>query len=119
MNCFGDLSNYKIYLRPGITDMRKSILTLGILVENQMKLDTLDSGLFVFCSRSRKIIKALYWYRNGFCLWQKKLAKHKFPWPKDEVAVREISQKELEQLLSGIAFFETHEELKFSSITQK
>ena len=30
-------------------------------------------SIFIFCSRDRKLLKILYWDRNGFCMWQKGL----------------------------------------------
>jgi transposase len=70
----------KVYLAPGYTDMRKAINGLSILVE-QLELDPFSGHLFVFCNRSRKILKILYWDRNGFCLWHKRLEKQRFKWP--------------------------------------
>jgi transposase len=68
-------SNAKIYLALGVTDMRKAIDGLAVLIAGKMHLDPLSGSLYVFCNRSRTIIKALYWDRNGFCLWQKRLEK--------------------------------------------
>jgi len=59
----------RVYLSLGITDMRKSINTLSILVEGVLKLDPLSGHMFAFCNRSRNNVKILYWDRNGFCLW--------------------------------------------------
>jgi len=61
--------------------MRKSIDTLSILVSEKMGLDLFSGSLFAFCNRSRNIIKLLYWDKNGFCLWQKRLEKDMFKWP--------------------------------------
>ncbi|WP_083963614.1 IS66 family insertion sequence element accessory protein TnpB [Spirochaeta cellobiosiphila] len=44
-----------------------------------MEKDPLSQSLFLFCGRNRKLIKVLYWDRNGFCLWQKRLERDKFP----------------------------------------
>jgi len=68
-------SGGRVYLAVGATDMRKQINSLTILVEQHMHLDPLSGSVFVFCNRRRSTVKALYWDRNGFCLWQKRLEK--------------------------------------------
>jgi transposase len=67
-----------IWLVLGSTDMRKSIDSLALVVVDQLNLDALSGQFFVFCNRSRNIIKILYWDRNGFCLWQKRLERFRF-----------------------------------------
>lgn len=42
--------NYNIYLRPGITDMRKSMNTLAVLVQSSMAMQLSDGDLFGFCN---------------------------------------------------------------------
>jgi len=64
-----DLSRVEIYIRPGITDMRKAINGLSIMASEQMEKDPLSGAVFLFCNRYRRIIKALHWDKNGFCLW--------------------------------------------------
>ncbi len=71
----------KVYIATGITDMRKSINGLALLVAGQRGLSPLTGSLFCFCNRQRTLIKILYWDRNGFCLWQKQLEKEHFRWP--------------------------------------
>ncbi len=72
---FPDLSKIAIYIRPGFTDMRKQINGLSIMAEDEMNLNTGSGSLFLFCNKSRRVLKSIYWDRNGFCLWQKKLGK--------------------------------------------
>ena len=111
-----DLSKMRIYLKPGITDMRKSINTLSILVQENMKMDVFSESIFVFCNRRREILKILYWEKNGFCLWQKRLEKHKFKWPKSEQEALEINTTQLSWLLSGLDFTSAHKKLSYSSV---
>jgi transposase len=103
-----------VYLRTGATDMRKSINGLSAIVQNDMKLNPFDKGYFVFCNKTRHLIKLLYWDATGFALWYKRLEKNKYPWPKDKEEVLKISPEEIEWLLSGIDFLKAHKKLDFS-----
>ena len=111
-----DLSGKQIFLKLGVTDMRKSIGTLSILVQGEMKMDPFAESLYVFCNRKRDIIKVLYWDRNGFCLWLKKLEKERFKWPETEKQVEEIRRDELRWLLSGLDYTKAHKKLTFSRV---
>jgi transposase len=99
---FYSLSGIKVYLVLGITDMRKSVNGLSILVSEHIGLDPLSGHLFTFCNRRKNILKILYWERNGFCLWYKKLEKSVFKWPSSEAEVLEIRERELRWLLDGL-----------------
>jgi transposase len=92
----------KVYIGLGSTDMRKSIDSLGILVSEHLKQNVLSGHLFAFCNRSRTIMKILYWDRNGFCLWHKRLERDKFRWPESEREVEEINIQQLRWLVEGL-----------------
>ena len=111
--------NLKVYLAPGATDLRKSINGLSILVENQMELNPFSGYLFAFCNRKRTTVKILYWDRNGFCLWQKRLEKHRFSWPESRAEVLELDCRELRWLLEGLnpEQIQGHPRLRFSTLT--
>ena len=111
-----DFSKVRIFIKVGATDMRKQINGLSIIVEEELKVDIFKGNMFLFCNRSRRILKIIYWDRNGFCLWQKRLEKDKFPWPKDRRGVREIDIGRLKMLLDGIDFFHEHKEIKYREI---
>ena len=103
----------RIYLKPGRTDMRKSINGLSAIVEQAFRMNPLEGGLFAFCNRSKEIVKMLWWDRNGFCIWHKRLEKDRFPWPDSEKEAIELTPEELGWLLNGIDFRKKHGELKF------
>ena len=111
-----DLKEFRFFIRPGVTDLRKAINGLTVLVQNEMENDPFSKSLFLFCNRQRKILKIVYWDKNGFCLWQKRLEKYKFPWPATNEEAVEVSYDELSMLLSGIDFFKSHKELSFSRV---
>lgn len=92
---FFDPSNLQVYLALGSTDMRKAINSLSILVQEQLELNPFTGSFFVFSNRRRTMIKILYWDRNGFCLWQKRLEKHHFKWPESRQEVMQIDQRQL------------------------
>jgi transposase len=108
----------KVFLAAGSTDLRRSIDGLALLVAAQLELDPLSGHLFVFCNRRRTIVKVLYWDRNGFCLWQKRLEKEFFHWPQIATDVIEVGMRELTWLLDGLQVEQkgAHKALKYSSI---
>lgn len=108
----------RIYLAVGSTDMRKAINGLSILVEDQMDLDPFSGHLFVFCNRRRNMVKILYWDRNGFCLWHKRLEKHFFTWPESRQQVIQIDPRQLSWLLDGLDIYQftTHDPLYYETV---
>jgi len=97
--------------------MRKSINGLSILVEDNLEMDPFCGHLFAFCNRRRNIIKILYWDRNGFCIWHKRLEKHLFKWPVSPQDVMEIDQRELNWLAEGLELtqVQAHNRLKYAT----
>ena len=92
-----------VYLYPKPVDFRKSINGLAALVELDIKVAVFDPALFVFLNRTRNQVKILYWHRNGFCLWLKRLEAERFKTKPDagDEAI-ELTVRELNQLLEGI-----------------
>ncbi len=101
-------ANIKVYLAMGFTDMRKSINGLSIIVSEHLELNPFSGHLFVFCNRKRNMLKILYWDQNGFCLWYKKLERHKFRWPDSAGSIKTIEKRELAWLLDGINIHQKH-----------
>lgn len=103
----------KVYLALGPTDMRKAINGLSLLVEQNLELDLFGGDLFVFCNRRCDIIKILYWDDNGFCLWHKRLEKHRFKWPQNPEQVLTIDPEKLSWLLAGFDLTSAHQRLDY------
>jgi transposase len=112
-----DYNKIRIYVKPGYIDMRKQINALSVYVEESLNHNPLSGDLYIFCGKSRRTLKILYWDRNGFCMWQKRLEQDKFPWPLHEEEVKEITEYELSMLLDGINFWNAHKVLKFSAVS--
>lgn len=109
----------RVYLALGNTDMRKEINGLSILVEAKLSLDPFSGHLFVFCNRRRSTLKILFWDRNGFALYQKRLEKDRFRWPESAKEVMEIGPRELSFLLEGLDLksVRPHRELRYSTLS--
>lgn len=107
---------FRVFLRPGPTDLRKSINGLSITVQELMRRDPFVPGLFVFCNRRKNLIKLIYWDRNGFCLWLKRLEEEKFRWPKTPEECLEITGEELMWLMRGFDFRMAHRTLACSNV---
>ena len=93
----------RLYLRCGVTDLRKSFGGLATIVEEDLKRNLLDGDLVLFCNRSRNRIKGIYWDGSGVCLFAKRLEGGSFSWPNSTAVAKEITLAELAMLLEGIA----------------
>ena len=91
-----------IHLVLGYTDMRKSIDTLSTRLSRRKDINIFDGSRFVFCNKRQTIIKILYYDRTGFCLFQKRLDKINFDWPKDMASTKIIKERELRWLIDGL-----------------
>lgn len=92
-----------VYLWLGRSDMRMSFDRLSQLVREKLSRSVLEGGLYVFFSRKRERVKILYWDRDGYALWQKRLEAGVFRVENRE-GVEEIIGVDLEELLSGVDF---------------
>lgn len=97
------VSEFKgIFIHREPVDMRKQINGLSEVVQTAQMGKLMEPHLFVFTGRRRDLIKVLYFDRSGFALWQKRLEKDKFPWPKkltDQVV--QLTPEQFSWLLDG------------------
>ena len=84
--------------------MRRSFDGLHALVTGVMQLDAFAGHLFAFTNRRRDRVKILYWDRDRFAVWAKRLEEgtYAIPFTQDQEKRTEISAQELAALLSGI-----------------
>jgi transposase len=109
-------SQVQVYIAIGNTDMRKSINGLCQLVADNFDANIFAGHLFAFCNRQRDIIKILFWDKNGFCIWHKRLEKDRFCWPKSKQEVIDIDSKQMSWLLAGLDIYKAHKQLLYSEI---
>jgi transposase len=96
-------ANVAVYVCVTPVDMRKQASTLALLVEQALKKNIFEPGLYVFSNHRRDRIKIVYWQRNGLCLWSKRLEGcDRFLFPQDMTAETvTLSGAQLEELLEG------------------
>lgn len=94
----------RIYLSTAPTDMRKGFDSLAALVREALGHDPLGGHLFLFVGRHKDRIKILYWDKDGFAIWYKRLEEGTFRLPsiKKVGASVELKASELAMLLAGI-----------------
>jgi transposase len=94
----------RIYFAAALVDMRKGIDGLRVLVEGELKKDPYGGHLFVFVGKSKDKVKILFWDRNGFVLYLKRLERGRFQLPIVNAHTKHVSMEpaQLAMLLDGI-----------------
>ena len=94
----------KIYFATGLVDMRNGIDGLRAVVEQVLMKSPDEGHLFVFVGKQRDKLKILFWDRNGYVVYFKRLERGRFQLPAtDETRTRvEMEPAQLAMLLDGI-----------------
>lgn len=92
----------KIWLYSRPADMRKSIDGLSIVVAEQMEQNPCGQDVFVFHNSKKDKLKILYYDKNGFCLWYKRLEKGRFKLPQMSNNSYALTIEQLRWLLDGL-----------------
>ena len=73
-------------------------------MRNRLQADPLSGHLFLFRSKNGDRIKILYWDRDGYALWYKRLEQGTFKLPRIDPLRRsvELRPSELAMMLDGI-----------------
>ena len=94
--------NAPIWLYPQSIDFRRQMDGLIILVADHLQMNPASGQLFLFRNRTANKIKLLWWDRNGFWLFYKRLEKGHFQFPLLSEQVIELTRDQLGWLLSGL-----------------
>lgn len=107
----------RIFLYGKPCDMRKGFNGLYGLVQNEMELDPLSGYLFVFINSPRTRMKILYWDKDGFALYYKRLERGSFRRPSAhrKALNSELSADDLYLILRGIDFEKTKKRKRYLS----
>lgn len=95
-------SGVRVYLACGVTDMRKGMVGLAMLVQQVLVEDPFGGALFAFRGRCAGLIKLLWHDGIGLCLLTKRLEQEQFVWPSTTTTGRiALSAAQLAALLDG------------------
>ena len=95
----------RLFVATQAVDGRKGMDSLVSLVRSVFAHDPLSGHLFVFFSRRCDRVRLVYWDRNGFAMWSKRLERGRFhpTFSADgRLAASSIEAAELALVLEGI-----------------
>lgn len=93
----------RIWLATEPVDMRRSFDRLAEHVRTVLKDDPMAGHLFVFRNRTAERVKILWWDRDGYALYYKRLERGTFQFPAAGDKAIAIDSRRLMELLSGCA----------------
>jgi transposase len=82
-------------------DMRRSFDTLAEVVRSSLGHEPRSGHLFVFRNKAEDCLKVLYWDKDGYAIWYKRLEKGKFTLPSSSGASVEMNSASFSMLLNG------------------
>jgi transposase len=106
-------SAVKVFLCIEPADLRKSFDRLAVLVRDLLHEDPLSGHVFVFRNRRGDRLKLLYWDRDGFALWYKRLEKGTFVIPKVPGVSGLLDPRQLSLMLEGVDLTSVHFQKRF------
>jgi transposase len=80
--------------------MRKSFEGLSVIVTELFPGELLTGAFFIFLSRRRDHMKVLFWDRDGFVIFYKRLEKGTFSWKWGEI--KSLDRRAFLMLLEGV-----------------
>lgn len=92
----------RVYLACGVTDMRKGMVGLAMLVQQTLSEDPLGGSIYAFRGRRAGLIKLIWHDGVGLCMLVKRLERGQFVWPSTTTTGRiALSPAQLAALLDG------------------
>lgn len=68
----------RLFVATQPVDGRKGADSLMVIVRDHFKQDPLSGHLFIFFSKRCERVRVVYWDRNGFAMWTKRLEAGRF-----------------------------------------
>ena len=96
----------RLFVATQPVDGRKGPDSLMALVRDVLRQDPLSGHLFIFFSKRCDRVRIVYWDRNGYAMWTKRLEKGRFRpttfWKDGRLSSVSIEAAELALVVEGI-----------------
>lgn len=94
-----------VFVASSAVDFRKAINGLAALIVEQWDRAPNEGSVYVFYNQNRDRVKCLFWDKNGFVLYQKRLERGRFKLGKSlNEDSYSITHQQLDWLLAGLDF---------------
>jgi len=93
----------RVWLATAPLDMRCGFDRLAEHVRTILLADPTSGHLFVFRGKRADRCKILWWDRNGYCIYYKRLERGTFQFPSADQKTVAVGSAELMRLLSGLS----------------
>jgi len=96
----------QLYVATQPVDARRSFNGLSLYVQSVLQLCPTCGHLFIFFNRRRDQVRILYWDRNGYAIWAKRLERGRFALCPTQLCAggpATIEAGELAMILEGIS----------------
>jgi transposase len=107
-------ASVRVFVCLDAVDMRRSFDGLAALAEQVLEQDPFSGHLFVFGSRRGDRMKILYWDKDGYALWCKRLECGTFKFHRGDGRGSEISRADLGLILEGIDIAQAKRSKRFA-----
>ncbi|MHB8528516.1 MAG: IS66 family insertion sequence element accessory protein TnpB [Caulobacteraceae bacterium] len=95
-------SGVRVWLAAGVTDMRKGMQGLALLVQEALGRDPHAGDLYLFRGRRGDLIKIVWHDGVGMSLYAKRLDRGRFIWPAIAAGPVALTPGQLGYMLEGI-----------------
>lgn len=102
----------RVYLACGVTDMRKGMAGLAMLVQQSLGQDPFSGTVYAFRGRKGGHIKLIWHDGVAMCLLIRKLERGHFIWPMSAAGTVSLTAGQLLTLLEGLEWRATARNLR-------
>ena len=108
----------KIFCYSEGVDMRKGIHSLYHIIKMRSDISATNGDCFVFIGSTRKSLKILWWQKDGFAMYYKKLeiGSYVIPQQPQDSPFFELKSSDLDQVMNNVRYKSVGNELRLKAV---